>query len=61
MSSCFASVWLIGSERKMSGATGFNESENSYLHKNAKSTIVALSGENGWVPSMVSLGGSKQV
>jgi hypothetical protein len=28
----------------MSGAEGLNESENSYLHKNASFTIVALSG-----------------
>lgn len=39
----------------MSEAIGFNESENSYLHKNANSTIVALSGGNGLVSSMVSL------
>ena len=43
----------------MSGAVGLNESENSYLHKNASSTIAALLGENGWVSSMVSLGGKK--
>lgn len=37
----------------------FNESKNSYLHKNAKSRIAVLGGENGWVSSMVSLGRKK--
>lgn len=46
-------------EKKMSGAIGLNESENSYLHKNANSTIVALSGKNGRVSSVVSLAGKK--
>lgn len=30
-----------------------NESETSYLHKNADSTTIVLSGEKGWVSSMV--------
>lgn len=36
-----------------------HESENSYLHKNANSTIVALPGRKGWVSSVVSLGWKK--
>ena len=44
----------------MSEAMRLNESQNSYLHKNANSTTVALSGENGWVSSMASLGGEKR-
>lgn len=43
----------------MSGGIGLNESENSYLHKNANSTIVALSGEKGRVSAVVSPGGKK--
>lgn len=46
-------------EKKVSGAIGLNESENSYLHKNTNSTIAALSGENGRISSVVSLGGKK--
>lgn len=38
---------------------GLNESENSYLHGNSDSTIVALSGKNGWVSSTASLGWGK--
>lgn len=60
ISPCFASVWLITvrKKKKMSGARGLNESENSYLHKNTNSTI-ALSGKNGRISSVVSLGGKK--
>lgn len=46
-------------KKKMSGAIGLNESDSSYLHENANSTIVALSGENGRVSSVVNPGGKK--
>lgn len=52
-------MWLIRVRKENVRNMGFNESKNSYLHKNAKSRIAVLSRENGWVSSMVSLGRKK--
>lgn len=45
ISSGFASVCLIRVRMESVRGMGSHESENSYLHKNANSTIVALSGK----------------